>query len=201
MAKPRMDFSTFVGKLLEEQDGDILREGVRVLAHDKFPDKQAMAERLGAIIPSNGDIARVWQAENVTTVFECAGATATVDIALSSVPRGGQVVLMGLATGTASFVPLRLVREEIRVSGSIIYDHPADFRKAIALVAAGTLRPRADRDRGDQGGSDQGPESELEVRHGVPSIRVGCGARVSRLDTRSIRRVACGLLRPHCVPD
>jgi transposase-like protein len=27
-----MDFSTFVGKLLEEQDGDILREGVRVLA-------------------------------------------------------------------------------------------------------------------------------------------------------------------------
>ena len=32
MAKPSMDFSTFVGKLLEEQDGDILREGVRVLA-------------------------------------------------------------------------------------------------------------------------------------------------------------------------
>lgn len=32
MAKPRMDFSTFVSKLLEEQDGDILREGVRVLA-------------------------------------------------------------------------------------------------------------------------------------------------------------------------
>jgi transposase-like protein len=27
-----MDFSTFVGKLLEEQDGDVLREGVRVLA-------------------------------------------------------------------------------------------------------------------------------------------------------------------------
>jgi len=32
MAKPRMDLSTFVGKLLEEQDGDVLREGVRVLA-------------------------------------------------------------------------------------------------------------------------------------------------------------------------
>jgi hypothetical protein len=27
-----MDLSTFVGKLLEEQDGDVLREGVRVLA-------------------------------------------------------------------------------------------------------------------------------------------------------------------------
>ncbi len=32
MAKGRMDLSTFVGKLLEEQDGDVLREGVRVLA-------------------------------------------------------------------------------------------------------------------------------------------------------------------------
>jgi len=30
MAKGRMDLSTFVGKLLEEQDGDVLREGIRV---------------------------------------------------------------------------------------------------------------------------------------------------------------------------
>jgi transposase-like protein len=32
MTKPRMDLSAFVGKLLEEQDGDVLREGIRVLA-------------------------------------------------------------------------------------------------------------------------------------------------------------------------
>jgi putative transposase len=32
MAKPRMDLTAFVGKLLEEQDGDVLREGIRVLA-------------------------------------------------------------------------------------------------------------------------------------------------------------------------
>ena len=32
MAKARMDLSTFVGKLLEAEDGDVLREGVRVLA-------------------------------------------------------------------------------------------------------------------------------------------------------------------------
>ena len=28
----RMDLSAFVGKLLAEKDGDVLREGVRVLA-------------------------------------------------------------------------------------------------------------------------------------------------------------------------
>jgi transposase-like protein len=32
MAKPRMVLTALVGKLLEEQDGDVLREGVRVLA-------------------------------------------------------------------------------------------------------------------------------------------------------------------------
>ena len=32
MAKSRMDRPAFIGKLLEEQDGDVLREGVRVLA-------------------------------------------------------------------------------------------------------------------------------------------------------------------------
>jgi len=32
MAKGKMDLSAFVGKLLEEQDGDTLREGIRVLA-------------------------------------------------------------------------------------------------------------------------------------------------------------------------
>ena len=32
MATPRMDITAFVGKLLEEDDVDLLREGVRVLA-------------------------------------------------------------------------------------------------------------------------------------------------------------------------
>ena len=32
MASKRMDFSSFVGKLLAEEDADVLREGVRILA-------------------------------------------------------------------------------------------------------------------------------------------------------------------------
>ncbi len=32
MAAPRVDVSSFVGKLLEDHDVDLLREGVRVLA-------------------------------------------------------------------------------------------------------------------------------------------------------------------------
>jgi len=32
MAKPRMDRPAFVGEFLEEQDGDVLRDGIRVLS-------------------------------------------------------------------------------------------------------------------------------------------------------------------------
>lgn len=41
MAKPRMDLTAFVGKLLEKQDRDVHREGIRVLA-------QALMESEGA---------------------------------------------------------------------------------------------------------------------------------------------------------
>ena len=48
MAKPRMDLSAFVGKLLEEQDGDVLREGVRVLAQALMETRGDGAGRGGA---------------------------------------------------------------------------------------------------------------------------------------------------------
>ena len=49
MATPRMDITSFVGKLLEEDDVDLLREGVRVLA-------QAVMETevIGTIGPAIG---------------------------------------------------------------------------------------------------------------------------------------------------
>lgn len=116
-------------------------QGMRVFAHDKLESKLNMARQLGAQIDQDADIPSLWKDEGVTTVFECAGAASTVELALSAVPRGGQVILLGLSTSPASFVPLKLVREEIRVSGSIIYDHPADFARTIALVEKKVLSP------------------------------------------------------------
>jgi len=116
-------------------------QGIRVFAHDKIQRKLDMARQLGAQVDARPDIASLWGDENVTTVFECAGVTPTVELALTAVPRGGQVILLGLANSQASFVPLKLVREELRISGSIIYDHPADFARTIALVANKTLSP------------------------------------------------------------
>jgi len=116
-------------------------QGMRVIAHDKLESKLNMAKQLGAQTEESTDIPGLWRDEGVTIVFECAGAASTVELALSAVPRGGQIILLGLSTAQASFTPLKLVREEIRVSGSIIYDHPADFARTIALVEKKVLSP------------------------------------------------------------
>jgi threonine dehydrogenase-like Zn-dependent dehydrogenase len=117
-------------------------EGVQVIAYDKFPDKLETARRLGAaVFMEPADAAQTWEEKDVTTVFECAGVPATVELALKAAPRGAQVILLGLASSPASFIPMRLVREGVNVMTSMIYDHPADFALAIDRVAMGLLRP------------------------------------------------------------
>ena len=120
-----------------------IAQGMRVFAHDKLEGKLELARELGAQVDQNQEIPKLWQSEGVTTVFECAGVASTVELALNAVPRGGQIVLLGLSTSQASFVPLKFVREGLRVSGSIIYDHPTDFSKTIALVDNKVLSPKS----------------------------------------------------------
>jgi len=77
MAKPSMDLSAFVGKLLEEQDGDVLREGVRVLAQALMETEVAgllgaerherTDERQGY---RNGSRGRTWQTRVGTIQLE-----------------------------------------------------------------------------------------------------------------------------------
>jgi 2-desacetyl-2-hydroxyethyl bacteriochlorophyllide A dehydrogenase len=117
-------------------------EGVRVIAQDKLAEKQAMAAALGAIVvPESENIEMLWQKENVSVVFECAGVTPTVELALKSAPRGAKVVLLGISAMPASFVPMKLVREGINVLTSMIYDHPSDFERVIDQVEKGFLHP------------------------------------------------------------
>lgn len=116
-------------------------QGVRVIAHETSERKLAMACECGALASSGEDVAALWKREGVTAIFDTAGVSATVDLALASAPRGSEIFLLGLSTADASFVPLRFVREGIRLSGSLIYDHPFDFPKTISLVSRGILHP------------------------------------------------------------
>ena len=128
-----------VGLLLVHAAVDM---GLRVIAHDIFPEKLAMARSLGAeVLSENGDTAAFWERKNVTTVFECAGVPATAELALSAAPRGSDIVLLGLSSIPAKFVPVKIVREGINILTSMIYDHPVDFSRAIELVASKRLHP------------------------------------------------------------
>ena len=116
--------------------------GVRVIAHDRIAGKLEMAKALGAMPASGSDEAElIWQKENVISVFECAGSPATVDLALKAAPRGARVILLGLSSLPACFIPMRLVREGIDIRTSMIYDHPKDFAHVIDQVARGVLHP------------------------------------------------------------
>ena len=118
--------------------------GARVIAHDRFAGKLEMARSLGAETTDASDaleVAALWDQRNVCTVFECAGVPSTTELALAAAPRGSNVMLLGLSSSPASFVPMRVVREGVNIHTSMIYDHPADFARAIELVKSGTLRP------------------------------------------------------------
>ena len=116
-------------------------QGLRVVAHETSAKKLAMARELGAMVPAGDDVAAFWKKEGVTKIFDTTGVNATVELALASAPRGSEIFLLGLATEAAKFVPLRFVREGLRLSGSLIYDHPFDFPATIAMVSRGILKP------------------------------------------------------------
>jgi 2-desacetyl-2-hydroxyethyl bacteriochlorophyllide A dehydrogenase len=116
-------------------------QGLRVIAHETSAKKLVMARELGAITPAGDDVAALWKKEGVTKIFDTTGVNATVELALAAAPRGSEIFLLGLATEAAKFIPLRFVREGIRLSGSLIYDHPFDFPTTVSLVSRGILKP------------------------------------------------------------
>jgi 2-desacetyl-2-hydroxyethyl bacteriochlorophyllide A dehydrogenase len=125
--------------------------GARVLAVDVRPGQLSVAERVGAVqtlaVQPGEDlerlgvqIAREWAP---SVVFECAGAAPAATLALHAAPNGGTIVLIGLADTAISLVPLTFVRRGLRLLSSVIYDHPADFTRAIELVQTGRVQPGA----------------------------------------------------------
>lgn len=117
---------------------------VDVCAVDLDARRVDAARRAGAVeaIVMTGDAAaglaeRVRGSDRWAVVFECSGVASGAVWCLDAVPRGGTVVLVGLAVETVPLQPLRIVREGITVTGSIIYDHPDDFRRAIRFLHGG----------------------------------------------------------------
>lgn len=117
--------------------------GYRVFVTEINPQKIETAIKLGAIHTKGPaeELNTIWEKEQVMAVFECGGSAKTVTLATEAAPRGSEIILVGLSEQLAQFQPLKIVREGITLVPSIIYEHPADFRRAIHLIKSGIIQP------------------------------------------------------------
>src|SRR3954468_13640430 len=124
MAKPRMDLSAFVGKLLEEQDGDVLREGIRVVSQALMETE--VADLIGAerhersaerATYRNGYRTRTWDTR-----------VGTIELAIPKVRHGTYFPSLLQPRRRAEHALLAVIQEA--------YVHGVSTRKADGLMKA-----------------------------------------------------------------
>jgi L-iditol 2-dehydrogenase len=126
-----------------------IRLGYKVLVTEINEKKLQIAIKMGAIplvvtgnmAEQTEKISKMWLQNDVEAIFECAGSEFTASLATAAAPRGSEIVLVGLSEKNASFCPLKIAREGISVIPSIIYDHPADYRRVIQLIFEKVIEP------------------------------------------------------------
>jgi 2-desacetyl-2-hydroxyethyl bacteriochlorophyllide A dehydrogenase len=121
--------------------------GARVLAVSRSTRRFALARALGAEAThavadgAPDDAARAFSGrEGVDCVVETAGTSEAVAHALAMVRPGGRVVLTGLSHEPTPVRFFSVVRREVTIVGSMIYQD--EFPEAMRLVAAGAVRTR-----------------------------------------------------------
>jgi 2-desacetyl-2-hydroxyethyl bacteriochlorophyllide A dehydrogenase len=119
--------------------------GLRVLAVGRSGRRLDLARGLGAVevaTTATGDHARIAREfsrrEGVDLVIETAGTPEAVAQAVELVRPGGRVVLTGLPHEPSSLSFFPVVRREVTIAGSMIYQN--EFPEAIRLLASGEVR-------------------------------------------------------------
>lgn len=119
--------------------------GTRVLAVARSTRRLALARELGAdavaLSGADDDTAaarRFSGREGVDMVVETAGTASAVEQAVNLCRPGGRVVLTGLPHEPTSLNFFWVVRRELRIIGSMIYQD--EFPEALRLLASGAVR-------------------------------------------------------------
>ena len=121
--------------------------GARILVVSRTARRFALARDLGAEAThtvEDGPLdarARAFSGrEGVDCVIETAGAAEAVNHALALVRPGGRIILTGLPHESTPVEFFSVVRREITILGSMIYQD--EFSEAMRLVADGTVKTR-----------------------------------------------------------
>jgi alcohol dehydrogenase/L-iditol 2-dehydrogenase len=108
--------------------------GAQVSVIEPQQGRRALAERLGAV-------SREPDAVRYPVVFETSGSIDGVRAALRLAEPGGTVTLIGIPHHDIPVSFAAIVRDQVHVKGSLIYDHPDDFRETLALLADRVVTP------------------------------------------------------------
>ena len=119
--------------------------GARVLVVSRTARRFALARELGAEathVATDGPLEAVARRfanrEGVDVVIETAGTAEAVTHALEMVRPGGRVVLTGLPHEPTAVAFFSVVRREVTISGSMIYQD--EFPEAMRLIESGAVR-------------------------------------------------------------
>ena len=104
----------------------LVARGITPYVLEPHEGRRRLAVELGAREAHAGD-------RGFRTVFETSGAESALTDATSRAARGATVVLIGLGRGARVDTSL-VVRHQLMLRGSMIYDHPGDF--AATLTSA-----------------------------------------------------------------
>ena len=118
----------------------------RVLVAEPAPARAAAAAALGAdavVDPTETDLeaslADLTGGLGPDVVFECAGARGTLDEALASARKGGNIVLVSLAWEETGLNPVDWIARELSFTTSFVYE-PEDWRIGLDLIRKGDVR-------------------------------------------------------------
>jgi alcohol dehydrogenase/L-iditol 2-dehydrogenase len=112
----------------------LLSLGADVAAVEPHPGRLELARQIGAT-PVIADETRY------PLVFETSGSKDGIRSSVQLTEPGGTVLMIGIPDADIPISIASVVRGQIRVIGSLIYDHPGDFRETIGLLAAHTVTP------------------------------------------------------------
>jgi L-iditol 2-dehydrogenase/threonine 3-dehydrogenase len=117
-----------------------------VLITDLSDERLAIARRVGIDAVSKageerlGDaVDRVFGDEGFDVAFEAAGNEAAMDQAITTIGKGGTIVVVGVFGSKPPIDMARVGEHELYMIGSMMYRHE-DYDKAVEWIAAGTIR-------------------------------------------------------------
>lgn len=108
--------------------------------------RQALAHAVGATavlhpddleVPTMAEPGRVVEGA-ADVVLECSGRAAAMEAGLAQLQRGGALVLVGAGIERPQFNPIRILLNELVVTGAFNYDDDG-FQRALDLLASGAL--------------------------------------------------------------